>query len=184
MNIQSAIKSTALIIVSVLLSACSTFDWSANKIDAESDAALRLFKEQVDGGEIFLDQAAGYLVFPRALRAGFGVGAETGEGVLRVRGKTLSYMRITSGSIGLQAGAQARAIVIAFMTDSALDQFRHSNGWRVGIDGSIALLDVGGGKTIDTQNVRDPVVGFIFGSSGLMANLTLEGTRFTRINKE
>jgi lipid-binding SYLF domain-containing protein len=93
-------------------------------------------------------------------------------------------MRISSGSIGFQAGAQARAIVIAFMTQSALDQFRSSNGWRAGIDGSVALIDIGGGKTIDTQNVRDPIVGFIFGSSGLMANLTLEGTRFTRINKE
>jgi len=123
-------------------------------------------------------------VFPRVLRAGLVAGGETGEGVLRVSGKTVDYIRITSGSIGLQAGAQARSIVIAFMTQSSLDQFRNSNGWRVGIDGSVALIDIGAGKTIDSQNVRDPVVGFIFGSTGLMANLTLEGTRFTRIIKE
>ena len=67
------------------------------------------------------------------------------------------------------------------MTESALEQFQNSNGWRVGVDGSVALIDVGAGKTIDSQNVKDPVVGFIFNSSGLMANLTLEGTRFTRI---
>ena len=70
------------------------------------------------------------------------------------------------------------------MTESSLDQFRRSNGWRVGINGSVALIDIGAGKTIDTQNVRDPVVGFIYGSSGLMYNLTLEGTRFTRVRKE
>lgn len=173
-----------LVLLSVLLSACSSFEWSAGRIDQESDDAVETFKEQINGSEIFLNQAAGYLVFPRVLRAGLGVGAETGEGVLRVDGKTVDYMRITSGSIGLQAGAQARSIVIAFMTQSALDQFRNSNGWRVGIDGSVALIDVGAGKTIDSQNIRDPVVGFIFGSAGLMANLTLEGTRFTRLNRE
>lgn len=184
MNTKSLYQSTLLVFLSVLLGACSTFEWSAARIDQESDAAVQTFREQISGGEIFLDQAAGYLVFPRALRAGLGVGAETGEGVLRINGKTADYMRISSGSIGLQAGAQARSIVIAFMTQSALDQFRNSNGWRVGIDGSVALIDIGAGKTIDSQNVRDPVVGFIFGSTGLMANLTLEGTRFTRLNRE
>lgn len=184
MNTKSLIKFAALIVAGVMLSACSTFQWTANKIDQEADDALEVFREQVNGGEIFLNQSAGYLIFPRALRAGFGIGAETGEGALRVGGKTVDYMRITSGSIGFQAGAQARAIVIAFMTEDALEQFRKSNGWRAGIDGSVALIDIGGGKTIDTQNVRDPIVGFIFGSAGLMANLTLEGTRFTRVNKE
>ncbi len=180
MNIQSLIKVATLAVASLSITACS---WSGTRIDQESDDALEVFTEQIDGAEVFLNQASGYLVFPRVLRAGLGLGAETGEGVLRVNGKTVDYMRITSGSIGLQAGAQARSIVIAFMTQSALEQFRNSNGWRVGIDGSVALIDIGAGKTIDTQNVRDPVVGFIFGSAGLMANLTLEGTRFTRISR-
>ena len=184
MKTKSTIGIVALVLTSAILSACSSMEWSGARIDQESDGALVTFREQIEGGEVFLDQAAGYLVFPRVLRAGLGVGAETGEGVLRVGGKTVDYMRITSGSIGLQAGAQSRSIVIAFMTDSALEQFQGSSGWRVGIDGSVALVDVGAGKTIDTQNVRDPIVGFIFGSAGLMANLTLEGTRFTRINRE
>jgi lipid-binding SYLF domain-containing protein len=183
MNIKSLNKFVALVSLSAILGACSSMEWSAKRIDLEADEALVTFTEQVDGGEVFLNQSAGYLIFPRALRAGLGIGAETGEGALRVGGKTVDYMRITSGSIGLQAGAQARAIVIAFMTENALEQFRKSNGWRVGIDGSVALIDIGGGKTIDTQNVRDPIVGFIFGSSGLMANLTLEGTRFTRLSR-
>jgi len=184
MNTKHVSKIAMLVFLSALLGACSTFEWTANKIDNEANEALETFKEEVNGAEVFLDQAAGYLVFPRVLRAGLGVGAETGEGAMRIGGKTAAYFRITSGSIGFQAGAQARSIVIAFMTQSSLDQFRRSNGWRVGIDGSVALIDVGVGKTIDTQNVRDPVVGFIFGSSGLMYNLTLDGTRFTRIRKE
>ncbi len=184
MNTKSINKVLALASVGLLLTACETFEWSATRIDQEVDKSLVVFTEQIEGSEIFLNQSAGILVFPRALRAGFVIGAETGEGVMRVGGKTVDYFRITSGSIGLQAGAQARSIVIAFMTESSLDQFRKSNGWRVGIDGSVAMIDIGAGKTIDSHNVRDPVVGFIFGSSGLMANLTFEGTRFTRIHRE
>ena len=108
MKTLSLQKIVALIALSTVLGACSTFEWSANKIDRESAEALIEFKEEVNGADIFLDQAAGYLVFPRVLKAGLGVGGETGEGSLVIGGKTVDYFRITSGSIGLQAGAQAR----------------------------------------------------------------------------
>ena len=156
---------------------------SAEKIDREANKALEVFKEQIDGSEVFLNQAAGYLVFPRVIKVGIGVGAETGEGVLRVGGQSVAYYRTTSGSVGLQLGAQAKSIVIAFMTRKALDDFRNSEGWKVGVDGSVALIDIGAGKTIDSQNITDPVVGFIFGSKGLMYNLTLEGTKFSKLDK-
>jgi lipid-binding SYLF domain-containing protein len=156
---------------------------SGAKIDREANKALQTFEEQVSGGEVFLSQAAGYLVFPKVYKVGIGVGAETGEGALRVGGSTVAYYRTTSGSIGLQLGAQAKSIVIAFMTKEALQKFRDSEGWKVGVDGSVALIDIGVGKTIDSHNVSDPVVGFIFGSKGLMYNLTLEGSKFTKLDK-
>ncbi len=166
-----------------MLLAGSVLAASASKIDREANKALEVFRDDINGAEVFLDQAAGYLVFPRVIKLGVGVGAETGEGALRIGGKTVAYYRTTSGSIGLQLGAQAKSIVIAFLTKDALQKFRDSNGWKVGVDGSIALIDLGVGKTIDSQNVKDPVVGFIFGSKGLMYNLTLEGSKFTKLNK-
>ncbi len=169
-----------LLACSAVMSGCAT---SAGSINRQADHALGIFSDQVNGSEVFLNQAAGYLVFPRVIKAGAGVGGESGEGVLRVGGSTVAYYRTTSGSIGFQFGAQAKSIVIAFMTRDALDRFRNSEGWRVGVDGSVALIDVGVGKTIDSDNIRDPVVGFIFGSKGLMYNLTLEGTKFTKLNK-
>lgn len=155
----------------------------ASQLNRDSDKALEVFAEQVDGSEVFLNQAAGYLIFPRVIKAGVGFGGESGEGVLRVGGSTVEYYRTTSGSFGLQLGAQAKSMVIAFMTRGALDKFRNSQGWKVGVDGSVALVDIGAGKAIDSQNIKDPVVGFIFGSKGLMYNLTLEGTKFTKLDK-
>lgn len=174
-------KTFAIGAASLLLAACSVFETSADSIDRSADEAIQIFRDTIDGSEIFLDQSAGYLVFPRAFRAGVGVGAETGEGVLRINETTADYYRITSGSLGLQLGAQSRSIIICFMTENSLNDFQNSSGWRVGVDGSVALIDMGGGKTIDSQNISDPVVGFIFNASGLMANLTLEGTRFTKL---
>ncbi|MDJ0710384.1 MAG: YSC84-related protein [Woeseiaceae bacterium] len=162
------------------MSGCAT---SASSLNRQADHSIGIFSQQVNGAEVFLNQAAGYLVFPRVIKAGVGVGGESGEGVLRVGGSTVAYYRTTSGSIGFQFGAQSKSIVIAFMTRDALERFRKSEGWRVGVDGSVALIDVGVGKTIDTDNIRDPVVGFIFGSKGLMYNLTLEGTKFTKLDK-
>lgn len=159
------------------------FAESAAVIDAKSNDAIAVFREDVNGAQVFLEQAAGYLVFPRVIKVGLGFGAETGEGALRVGGQSVGYYRTTSGSFGLQFGAQAKSIVIAFMTKESLDKFRNSSGWKVGVDGSVALIDLGAGKTIDSDNVKDPVVGFIFGSMGLMYNLTLEGTKIHKLDK-
>lgn len=176
-------RGLAVALTAIVLTSCSTVQWSAGKIDREANDAIEVFRQEVNGADVFLNQAAGFLVFPRVIKAGLGVGAETGEGALRIKGRSVEYYRTTSGSVGFQAGAQAKSIVIAFMTPAALDQFRRSSGWKAGIDGSIALIDIGAGKTIDTDNVRDPVVGFVFGSKGLMYNLTFEGSKFTKLKK-
>jgi lipid-binding SYLF domain-containing protein len=172
------------IAMTVLFMPAVTSAKSGAGIDVEVDKTIVVFKEEVKGAEVFLNQAAGYLVFPRVIKVGIGVGAETGEGALRVGGQTVDYYRTTSGSFGLQLGAQAKSIVIAFMTKDALEKFQNSEGWKAGVDGSVALIDMGAGKTIDSHNIKDPVVGFIFGSKGLMYNLTLEGSKFSKLDKE
>jgi lipid-binding SYLF domain-containing protein len=166
-----ALLATALVVPAAVLAE------SAQVTDTRVNEAIEDFKAKVNGADVFLNQSAGYLVFPRVIKIGIGIGGETGEGALRMAGKTDAYYRTSSGSIGFQLGAQAKSIVIAFMTKEALDKFRNSDGWKVGVDGSVALIDLGAGKSIDTHNIKDPVVGFIYGSKGLMYNLTLEGTK-------
>jgi lipid-binding SYLF domain-containing protein len=180
-NHRKIIRTSSLFIALLLTS--SVFAASAEKIDSEAERALVAFREEVSGADVFLSQAAGYLVFPKVYKAGIGIGAETGEGVLRIGGQSVAYYRTSAGSFGLQLGAQAKSIVIAFMTKESLQKFQNSSGWKVGVDGSVALVDVGAGKAINTQNVKDPVVGFIFGSKGLMYNLTLEGSKISKLDK-
>lgn len=156
---------------------------SGAEIDREVDKALTDFRK-IEGANAFLGIAKGVLVFPKVYKAGIGIGGEYGEGALRVGGKTVDYYSTAAASIGFQLGAQAKSIVVIFIQQSALDKFRESEGWKVGVDGSVALVDIGVGKAVDTTNIKDPVVGFIFGQKGLMYNLTLEGAKFTRLDKK
>jgi len=123
------------------------------------------------------------LVFPSVIKAGIGIGGEYGEGALRVAGKTVDYYNTAAASIGFQLGAQSKSIVIVFMTDKALSDFRKSEGWKAGVDGSVAVVEWGVGEDINTVDIKDPVVGFVFSNKGLMYNLTLEGSKFTRLDK-
>lgn len=176
MNSKTRIFSLALI-AAALLQPALVFAESAQVTEQKVNETIVRFKDEVNGANVFLDQAVGYLVFPRVIKVGIGIGGETGEGALRIGGKTDGYYRTSAGSIGFQLGVQAKSILIAFMTKDSLDKFRNSDGWKIGLDGSVALIDLGAGKTIDTNNIKDPVVGFIFGSKGLMYNLTLEGSK-------
>jgi lipid-binding SYLF domain-containing protein len=170
-------------LLALLLVAPGAHAASAAKIDREVDQALEVFRK-IEGANAFLGIAKGVLVFPKVYKAGFGVGGEYGEGALRVDGKTVDYYSTAAASIGFQLGAQAKSIVVLFTEESALKKFRESEGWKVGVDGSVALVDIGAGKAVDTTNIKDPVIGFIFGQKGLMYNLTLEGSKFTRLEKK
>ena len=154
---------------------------SAKEIDVSVDVALEQFNKDIKGGAEFLKSAKGVLVFPSVLKAGIGIGGEYGEGALRIGGKTVDYYSTASASIGFQLGAQSKRVILVFMQDKALKGFQGSSGWEAGVDGSVALIELGAGGTIDTTNIKDPIVGFVFGNKGLMYNLTLEGSKYTKI---
>jgi lipid-binding SYLF domain-containing protein len=117
------------------------------------------------------------------LQAGVGIGGEYGEGALRIQGKTVDYYNIASASVGFQFGGQRKDVILVFMQDQALKDFRASSGWNAGVDGSVALINVGAGGNIDTTTIKDPIVGFVIGQQGLMFNLSLEGTKISKLDR-
>lgn len=156
---------------------------SAREIDAGVSATLERFFYKIAGARELADKSVGILVFPSVVKAGFGVGGEYGEGALRVRGGSVAYYNTVSASFGFQLGVQERSVIIMFMTDEALQQFRKTAGWKVGVDGSVAIITLGAGGSIDTNKITSPVVGFILDPKGLMYNLTLEGSKISRISR-
>lgn len=156
---------------------------TAREIDVSVDVALENFEKDVAGSKPFLAGAKGLLVFPKVIKAGVGFGGEYGEGALRIGGKTVDYYNTMAASFGLQFGAQAKTIVIVFLNEDALKGFRNSDGWKVGVDGSVAVITIGAGTSLDSSKLNEPIVGFVLDQKGLMYNLTLEGAKFSKMKK-
>ena len=154
---------------------------STLEIDAAIESALNRFTEEIKGSQAYLDGARGALVIPRMIKAGVILGMEYGEGALIVDGINVQYYRAFSTSLGIQLGVGAKDLVVLFFDDDAMDDFLYSSGWQAGVDGSVALGNMGVGGSIDTTESQDPIVGFVFGHKGIIAGLSIEGTKFTKI---
>ena len=150
-------------------------------IDSSVDNALATLYRQVPGSQDLVGRAQGVLVFPAVLEAGFIVGASRGDGALRKGGKTVSFHRTTAGSIGLQAGAQSTAMFLLFMTEDAMRNFENSRGWTAGVDASVTVISVGASAQMTTATAQQPVIGYVLSNSGLMAGVTVDGARITRL---
>jgi lipid-binding SYLF domain-containing protein len=156
---------------------------STTEINAKVDGTLKEFFSKVGAGQILADRAEGILVFPSVLKAGFWIGGQYGQGALRINGKTVDYYNIVGASLGIQFGVQSKSVIILFMTEKALLDFRNSQGWEVGVDGSVAIANLGTGGSLDTHTLQQPIIGFVFGNKGLMVGVSLKGAKITKNNK-
>lgn len=156
---------------------------TAQEINTSVEACLNRFYQQVPGGKEAAAQAKASLVMPGVYKAGLIVGGEYGEGALRIGGKNTAYYNLASGSIGFQIGGEAKDIILLFKTEEALRKFQASKGWEVGVDGNVAVINVGGGERVDFTKLKDPIVAFVFDVKGLMADISLKGAKFTRVKK-
>jgi lipid-binding SYLF domain-containing protein len=151
------------------------------EIDTGVDTALAELFANAKGARQLASTAKGVLVFPKVLSAGFGIGGSYGQGALRKGTTTAGYYSVAAGSAGLIAGAQSKAMYVLFMTQEALNKFEASNGWTVGADASVVMLDAGAEVRGDTQTAQAPVIGYVRGQSGFMANLSIDGTKFNKL---
>ena len=154
---------------------------SMNEIDAAIESSLTRFTEEIKGGNAYLQGARGVLVIPRMWKAGVVLGFEFGEGALIVDGVKVQYYKALTTSLGIQVGVGSKDLIILFFDDTAMDNFLYSSGWEVGVDGAVALFTRGAAGASDTITFKDPIIGFVFGQKGLIAGVSIEGTKFTKI---
>lgn len=171
-----------------LLSACSTNEAAKETpaqqkaaIEAGYDATMATLYKSVPGSRELASKARAILVFPKVYAAGLVVGGEYGEGALRAGGQTVDYYKTTAASFGFQAGVQSKALIYFFMTQKAYDDFRKSSGWTAGVDGSVALIQVGANGGIDTKSYDNAVNAFALTNGGLMAAATVAGSKIAKL---
>ncbi len=160
-----------------------SFGATAKELDASADAAMDRFYKYVKNAKEVVRQAKGMLVMPNVKKGALIVGGEYGQGAMRIAGKTVDYYSMISGSIGLQIGGQAKDVIIAFMSSDALKKFRDSKGWEAGVDGNVALVTLGAGESAISSMGKDPIVAFVFDVKGLIADMSIRGAKFNKLDK-
>ena len=187
MTISKLLLSLGLL---ALVSACTTTNPNVKSSDSSQrrsiDAAVQnAFSElytQVPDSRDMVAKARGVLVFPSVISAGFVIGGSYGQGALRESGRTTGYYSTAAASVELLAGAESKSVFVLFMTPESLAKFKASNGWTAGADASITVINAGAKVSVDTRTLSAPVIGYVLSKRGLMANLSLDGTKFTRLD--
>jgi len=151
--------------------------------DAKVDATLAHLQQEVKDANNLLHMSKGVLVFPGVLEGAFWGGAEYGgAGALRIGGRTIDYYNIAALSFGAQFGAQQKDVIFLFMDSNALHDFRKSTGWTVGLDGKVTLVTVGAEGSITSQTYNKPILAFVVDQKGLIAGVSLEGAKITKLD--
>ena len=176
----------------LVLSACTTTSGGGDSgdpaskrasINAAVDSALATLYGQVQGSRELVEKASGVLVFPSVVSAGFVVGGSYGQGALRVHGTTAGFYKTAAASVGLLAGADSKAVYILFKTPEALQKFTSSQKeWTAGVDASVTALSAGASAAATTATATQQVVGYVLSNGGLMANLSFDGTKVSKLD--
>ena len=175
---------SAVVALGVALSGQAMADLTAKEaadLNAEAKATLTKFQAQAKGSEAVIANAKGVLVCPKITKGGFIIGVEGGECVLYSGAPPPLYYSTSAVKVGLLAGVESYSMILALNTDTALAKFTSGDReWEVGADASVAIAKMGAGASLDTTNLKQAIVAFIFGERGLMADLSLEGSRFKK----
>jgi lipid-binding SYLF domain-containing protein len=164
-----------------LLAFVSTgFSYTAKELRAQSEQALKKLYSHNAGARVLGEKALAVLVFPEVYKAGFIFGAQRGDGVLFKGGSAAGYYNTTAASYGFQAGVEKLSYALFFMDSASLEYLRKSNGFELGGVPSLVVADKGFGKSLSTTTLQKGVYAFFFGQQGLMAGISVEGTKVSK----
>ncbi len=156
---------------------------TAEDLNKDAAQALQTLYRTNPTAESISKQAKAVLVFPKIIKAGLVFGGSYGEGVLNEGSKVLGYYNSVSASFGWQAGAESYGYVVFLMNDKAMKYLKKSEGWEIGVGPTVVVMNEGAAKNLTSTTLKDDAYAFIFDQQGLMASLSLEGTKITRIKR-
>jgi len=171
---------TSIVSMSVMNQASAA---TAEDLDKDSRQALQTLYEAQPVAETLSRTARAVLVFPNIIKAGLVFGGSYGEGELIEGSKVVDYYNSVTGSWGLQAGAQSYGYAVFLMTDKAIQYVKDTKGWEIGVGPTVVVVDEGVAKNLSTSSLKDDAYAFIFSQQGLMAGVSIEGTKISRINR-
>jgi lipid-binding SYLF domain-containing protein len=184
-NIRSILLAASFVVAAVVSVGMTGSASAATAEDLNSDSIQSLQKlyKANPVAEVLSHQAKAILVFPNIVKAGLIFGGAYGEGQLQQGSKIDGYYNSVTGSWGFQAGAQSYGYVVFLMTKKAVRYVHNSHGWEIGVGPTVVIVDEGTAKNLSTSTLKNDAYAFIFDQQGLMAGVSLEGTKISRIKR-
>jgi len=156
---------------------------NAEELDRDGAQALQHLTKSSKSAAAIARNARAVLVFPNVVKAGLIFGGAYGEGTLMKDGRVVDYYNSVTASWGFQAGAQSYGYVVFLMNDKAVDYVDRTEGWEIGVGPTVVIVDEGVAKNLSTTTVKDDAYAFVFSQQGLMAGVSIEGTKISRIDR-
>ncbi len=156
---------------------------TAEDLNKDADQALQTLYKSNSTAEALSKKAHAVLVFPKIIKAGLVFGGSYGEGVLKKGSDYACYYNSVSASWGWQAGAESYGYVVFLMSNKAVKYLDQSKGWEFGTGPTVVVVNEGLAKNLSTSTLKDDAYAFIFDQQGLMASLSIEGTKISRIKR-
>ncbi|POA97300.1 twin-arginine translocation pathway signal protein [Chromobacterium sinusclupearum] len=181
-NLQKVLLLAATALMLCLASAYTLAE-STRDLDEVSLQSLHMLYQTSPAAESLSHKASAILVFPKIVKAGLIFGGAYGEGVLLEGGHPNSYYNSVTASWGWQAGAESYGYVVFLMNQKAVRYLKKSMGWEIGTGPSVVVVDAGAAKNLSSTTLRNDAYAFIFDQQGLMASLSIEGTKISRIKR-
>ena len=183
MNIRNALVATMLATAALTTVGLTAPAYAATEADLnrDSDQALQTLYKLHPFAEKLSHEAKAILIFPNVVKAGLIFGGAYGEGELQEGSKIDGYYNTVTGSWGFQAGAQSYSYVVFLMNGKALKYIHQSHGWEIGVGPTVVVVDQGMAKNLSSSTLKDDAYAFIYSQQGLMAGVSLEGTKISRI---
>jgi lipid-binding SYLF domain-containing protein len=184
MTLMKSIHAALLAVVLLATGTSSAIAASAEDLDRDSAQAMRTLTSTNTAAAAIARNARAVLVFPNIVKAGIVFGGAYGEGTMMKGGRVTDYYNSVTGSWGLQAGAQSYGYVVFLMNDKAVSYIDKSSGWEIGVGPTVVVVDKGTASNVSTSTMKDDAYAFIFNQQGLMAGVSIEGTKISRINRD
>jgi len=181
-NIRATLMAASIFAASMVSVNVASAAPTPEDLNVASNAALERLYQTNPVAKTLAEHSRAILIFPTIVKAGLVFGGAFGEGELKQGSTVDGYYNSVTGSWGFQAGVQSYGYVVFLMNRKAIDYIHESHGWEIGVGPTVVVVNEGMAKNLSTSTLKDDAYAIIFDQQGLMAGVSIEGTKISRIH--
>ncbi len=181
-NIRATLMAASIFAASMVSVDAAFAAPTPEDLNVASNAALERLYQTNPVAKTLAEHSRAILIFPTIVKAGLVFGGAFGEGELKQGSTVDGYYNSVTGSWGFQAGVQSYGYAVFLMNRKAVDYIHESHGWEIGVGPTVVVVNEGMAKNLSTSTLKDDAYAIIFDQQGLMAGVSIEGTKISRIH--